>query len=95
MLLTRYGLLRDGWKICWKLVPIVDTWNFVSFKVKDMVRRIKEELGNRIMRAQWVSSAVKSSMLRKLDRIDVQIGYPEWYKDDQAVIRFYEGVSKR
>nr|XP_033333845.1 membrane metallo-endopeptidase-like 1 isoform X1 [Megalopta genalis] len=67
--------------------------NSVIDKLKEMVLRIREELGDRIMRARWLSESVKNSLHRKLYSVVTQIGYPEWYKDDQAVIEFYEGLK--
>lgn len=30
--------------------------------------------------------------MEKLDNLQTQIGYPDWYKDNAAVIRYYDGV---
>ncbi|XP_031846127.2 membrane metallo-endopeptidase-like 1 isoform X1 [Nomia melanderi] len=91
------------WKFCVLNMEMEDAVSYMFVKkyisddviaeAKKMVQRIKEELGNRIMRAQWLSSSVKRSLSRKLDTIEIQIGYPEWYKDDQAMIQFYKGLN--
>ncbi|XP_076288513.1 membrane metallo-endopeptidase-like 1 isoform X1 [Lasioglossum baleicum] len=62
-------------------------------KAKEMVQRIKEELNNRIQHSHWLSDTVKTALARKLHLINTQVGYPEWYKDDEAVIQFYEGLK--
>lgn len=57
-----------------------------------MVKRVKEELRHEIIQAQWLSGTMKTVLTQKLDTLETQIGYPEWYKDDVAVTRYYRGV---
>lgn len=66
-------------------------------KATKMVKRIKEKLKSRIGQAQWLPSRMKMLLTQKLDNLGIQIGYPDWYKDDEAVTRYYDGVfvSKR
>lgn len=57
-----------------------------------MVEGMKEELRHRINRTHWLSSSIKEKLMEKLDNLQTQIGYPDWYKDNAAVIRYYDGV---
>ncbi|KZC09919.1 Membrane metallo-endopeptidase-like 1 [Dufourea novaeangliae] len=91
------------WEVCLLNMRMKDAVSYMFVKkyitddvineTKEMVERIREELRNRIMRAQWLSDTVKKSLAHKLDTVETQIGYPEWYKDDQAMIQFYEGLQ--
>lgn len=53
---------------------------------------MKEELRRRIGRTHWLSNSIKEKLMEKLDNLQTQIGYPDWYKDNAAVIRYYDGV---
>lgn len=57
-----------------------------------MVEGMKEELRRRIGRTHWLSNSIKEKLMEKLDNLQTQIGYPDWYKDNAAVIRYYDGV---
>ncbi|CAL7934008.1 unnamed protein product [Xylocopa violacea] len=57
-----------------------------------MVKKVKEELRHRIEQAHWLPSPMKILMLQKLDTIRTQIGYPDWYKDETSVTRYYQGL---
>ncbi|XP_017754560.1 PREDICTED: membrane metallo-endopeptidase-like 1 [Eufriesea mexicana] len=57
-----------------------------------MVKRIKEKLKSRIAQAQWLPSPMKLLLTQKLDNLGIEIGYPKWYKDDDAVTRYYDGL---
>ncbi|XP_054002612.1 neprilysin-4-like isoform X1 [Hylaeus anthracinus] len=67
--------------------------NDVIEKTKEMVKKIKEELRHRIMHTSWVSKAMKETLAHKLDNIETQIGYPDFYKNDQDMIQYYEGLK--
>ncbi|XP_017787951.1 PREDICTED: neprilysin-like [Habropoda laboriosa] len=57
-----------------------------------MVRKIKEELKHRIEQAHWLPRSMKETLTQKLENLETQIGYPDWYKDDKAVTRYHEGL---
>lgn len=54
-----------------------------------MVKNIKDELKIRIGQADWLSS-MRVKLTQKLDNLETQIGYPDWYRDNEAVTRYYE-----
>lgn len=58
-----------------------------------MVENLKTSLRQQIAEARWVSEADKKRLIHKVDAIESQIGYPDWYKDEQALIKYYEGVK--
>ena len=57
-----------------------------------MVKKIKDELKIRIGQAHWLSNSMRVKLMQKLDNLETQIGYPEWYRDNEAVNRYYDGV---
>ncbi|NVM67612.1 putative endopeptidase [Mucilaginibacter sp. SG538B] len=53
----------------------------------DLVNNLKETLGDRIKRLDWMSPATKERALKKLNAFTVKIGYPDnWEKYDGMVI---------
>lgn len=54
---------------------------------------MKEELRKHLEETHWLPSSIKLDMLQKIDDYGIEIGYPEWYKNDDAVTRYYDGVS--
>lgn len=58
-----------------------------------VVKNMKEELRNHLEQTHWLPSSIKLEMLQKTDDCGIEIGYPEWYKNDDAVTRYYDGVS--
>jgi putative endopeptidase len=53
----------------------------------DLVNNLKETLGDRIKRLDWMSPATKERALKKLNAFTVKIGYPDhWEKYDGLVI---------
>ncbi|XP_017877893.1 neprilysin-like isoform X2 [Ceratina calcarata] len=57
-----------------------------------MVKRIKDELRHRIEQAHWLPSSMKMTLLQKINNLEAQVGYPEWYKNDHAIIQYYDGL---
>jgi putative endopeptidase len=49
--------------------------------VLDMVANLKTAMAARIEHASWMSPATKTEALRKLARMDVQVGYPDKWRD--------------
>lgn len=53
----------------------------------DLVNNLKETLGDRIKRLDWMSPATKERALKKLNAFTVKIGYPDnWEKYEGIVI---------
>ncbi|XP_043251661.1 endothelin-converting enzyme homolog [Colletes gigas] len=67
--------------------------NDVIDKTKQMAERVQGALRRHLMQARWLSKDVKESLVKKLDDVVTQIGYPDWYNDDKAMIRRYEGLE--
>ncbi|PBC33753.1 Membrane metallo-endopeptidase [Apis cerana cerana] len=91
------------WEICANNIRMKNavSYMFVKEYISDnvihqatkMVEGMKEELGHRINRTHWLSSSIKEKLMEKLDNLQTQIGYPDWYKDNAAVIRYYDGLQ--
>nr|XP_012141945.1 PREDICTED: neprilysin-11-like [Megachile rotundata] len=58
-----------------------------------MVRKIKEELMHHIMQARWLPTSMKLILVEKMENLETQIGYPDWYKNDTAVTAYYENLT--
>ncbi|XP_043579568.1 membrane metallo-endopeptidase-like 1 [Bombus pyrosoma] len=67
--------------------------DYVIHEVMKMTKNIKGELRNHLERTHWLPSSIKLNMLQKIDDCGIEIGYPEWYKNDDAVTRYYDGLS--
>ncbi|XP_033204021.1 neprilysin [Bombus vancouverensis nearcticus] len=65
----------------------------VIHDVTKVVKNMKEELRNHLEQTHWLPSSIKLDMLQKTDDYGIEIGYPEWYKNDDAVTRYYDGLS--
>ncbi len=50
-------------------------------KMQDLVARLKDAMKGRIERAGWMSPATRQEALRKLAKMDVQVGYPDKWRD--------------
>ncbi|KOX80630.1 Membrane metallo-endopeptidase-like 1 [Melipona quadrifasciata] len=59
-------------------------------EARSMVKKIKDELKSHIGQAHWLSSSMRVKLMQKLDNLETQIGYPDWYRDNEAVTRYYE-----
>jgi putative endopeptidase len=47
----------------------------------DMVQHLKEAMAGRIEHAAWMAPSTKAEALKKLDKMDVQVGYPDKWRD--------------
>ncbi|XP_068973518.1 neprilysin-like [Bombus flavifrons] len=65
----------------------------VIHEVMKVVKNMKEELRKHLEQTHWLPSSIKLDMLQKIDDYGIEIGYPEWYKNDDAVTRYYDGLS--
>ncbi|XP_012277030.1 endothelin-converting enzyme homolog [Orussus abietinus] len=63
----------------------------IKSAVESMASEIETKLQVRIISSDWMDIFSKEAALRKLrDRKEV-VGYPEWVKDDNAVMNYYKG----
>jgi len=63
----------------------------VKNNVKDMTDEIISTYKNRINNLDWMSDATKKSAIEKLDKLNIQIAYPDKWKDySKLEIRSYE-----
>ncbi len=51
----------------------------------DMIKNIKEALGQHINALPWMDNATKKAALKKLDAIMIKIGYPDKWRDYSAL----------
>jgi putative endopeptidase len=54
-------------------------------KMQDLVANLKVALAARINNAQWMAPATKAEALTKLGKMDVQVGYPDKWRDYSAL----------
>jgi putative endopeptidase len=50
-------------------------------KMVDLVANLKTAMAERIKNAAWMSDATKAEALKKLAKMDVQVGYPDKFRD--------------
>jgi putative endopeptidase len=50
-------------------------------KIQDMVVNLKTAMGQRIENAAWMAPSTKAEALKKLAKMDVQVGYPDKWRD--------------
>jgi len=50
-------------------------------KMRDLVANLKTALAARIRNAAWMAPTTKAEALKKLDKMDVQVGYPDKWRD--------------
>jgi putative endopeptidase len=49
--------------------------------VEDMIKNLKTAMAGRIENAAWMSPSTKAEALKKLAKMDVQVGYPDKWRD--------------
>jgi len=54
-------------------------------RYSDMVEDIREALGNRIRKLEWMSEGTKAKALEKLAKMKKKVGYPDKWKDFSAM----------
>ena len=54
-------------------------------KVTDLVANLKAAMAARISGAGWMAASTKAEALKKLDKMDVQVGYPDKWRDYSAL----------
>jgi len=63
----------------------------IKNNVKDMTDEIIETYKKRINNLDWMSDTTKKSAVEKLNKLNIQIGYPDkWYDYSKLEIRSYE-----
>jgi len=50
-------------------------------KIQDLVANLKTAMGQRIENAAWMAPTTKAEALKKLAKMDVQVGYPDKWRD--------------
>lgn len=63
------------------------------FQVIEMIEEIKTEIKEHIIYSKWMDNDTKEFMIAKMDNLILQIGYPEWYNNQTALTKRYEGVG--
>lgn len=57
-----------------------------------MLNGIKVEMKELILSSEWTNENAKNFMRGKIDNIISLIGYPDWYRNETALAKLYEGV---
>ena len=58
-----------------------------------MMDDIQKEVEYQIKDSDWVDEDTKDFVLAKLVHMEKFIGYPNWYRNNTIVKRYYQGVS--
>jgi putative endopeptidase len=54
-------------------------------KMQDLVANLKTAMAGRIENASWMARSTKDEALKKLSKMDVQVGYPDKWRDYSAL----------
>lgn len=57
-----------------------------------MLNDLKTEMKERILSSEWTNENAKNFMIEKINNIVSLIGYPDWYHNETALVKLYEGV---
>lgn len=58
-----------------------------------MIDDIQKEVEYQIKESNWMDEDTQDFVLAKLINMEKFIGYPDWYKNDTIVKRYFQGVS--
>lgn len=58
-----------------------------------MIDDIQKEVEYQIKESDWMDEDTQDFVLAKLVNMEKFIGYPNWYKNDTIVKRYFQGVS--
>jgi len=58
-----------------------------------MMDDIQKEVEYQIKESDWMDENTKDFVLAKLVNMEKFIGYPDWYRNNTIVKRYYQGVS--
>lgn len=58
-----------------------------------MVDDIQKEVEYQIKESDWLDEDTKDYVFAKLVNMKKYIGYPDWYRNDTIVKRYFQGVS--
>ncbi|XP_032676213.1 endothelin-converting enzyme homolog isoform X2 [Odontomachus brunneus] len=94
---------KPRWKLCIADIPLRDALSVLFIKkyhspntipaVTEMLNDLKVEMKERIMNSEWTNDNTKNFMIEKINNIVSQIGYPDWYNNQTALIERYEGLE--
>lgn len=58
-----------------------------------MIDDIQKEIEYQIKESDWMDEDTQDFVLAKLVNIEKFIGYPDWYRNNTIVKRYFQGVS--
>ncbi|XP_020278382.1 neprilysin-1-like [Pseudomyrmex gracilis] len=64
----------------------------ITQTAQDMVDDIQKEVEYQIKESDWMDEDTKDYVLAKLLNMKQYIGYPEWYKNDTIIKRYFQGL---
>ena len=71
-----------------KLLTIIN-W---TLQTRQMIKNIQLEMESRINNSNWLDETSKTIIKDKLNSMRFFLGFPDWYKNETAVINYYKGV---
>ncbi|XP_043467631.1 neprilysin-4-like [Leptopilina heterotoma] len=99
------GIIKESerWEVCLNDMPLKDGMTIEYIKnhfsnvtektAKDMAEEIRKEIDKDISRSTWMNSETKMLTRNKLNSMNVQIGYPEWYLSSSNFSQHYDGLQ--
>ncbi|KAG7213169.1 hypothetical protein KM043_002484 [Ampulex compressa] len=94
---------QERWRMCVTNMELRDTVAYMFVKryfpdrilntVATMIGQIQDVFEARINKSPWITQNLKLFMTQKMENMMMQIGYPEWYTNETAIIHQYDGLA--
>uniref|UniRef100_A0A0C9R2B7 Mmel1_2 protein n=1 Tax=Fopius arisanus TaxID=64838 RepID=A0A0C9R2B7_9HYME len=91
------------WKECVQAVKMTDATGllFIAKYTKEnshkavlrMMKNIQKELKCQIESSNWLSEQGKKQAIEKVNTMQTMVGFPDWYKNETAVMNHYKGLT--
>ncbi|XP_025160122.1 endothelin-converting enzyme 1-like isoform X3 [Harpegnathos saltator] len=94
---------KPRWETCVQEIPFQNALSYLYVKnynithnikaVIEMIEEIKTELKKHTLHSKWMDNNTKEFIVSKIDNLVQLIGHPEWYNNQTALIKRYEGFQ--
>ncbi|XP_034943081.1 neprilysin-like [Chelonus insularis] len=100
-----YGITErpPRWLECIQETKIIDAVAFgfmkkyfskeTDKKIQTIVENIRKSMRNIIVTSNVIDEKTRTNMLEKLDIMDFDVGFPDWYKNTSIIIQVYRGLT--
>lgn len=61
-------------------------------QVEKIFSSIQKEMVRHIEQADWLNDETKKDELEKMESMKINVGFPDWLKNETALTEMYQGV---